>query len=97
MSRYAKRIDGNQRQLDDLARQCGAAVIHASEAPGLGFDRIYVRDHVYIVEVKDPAQPPNKRQLTDGEKKCKTAVEAAGGKYWVIESDNDLLKMFGLK
>lgn len=37
------------------------------------------------------------RQLTDGEKKCKAKVEAAGGRYWIIESEDDMLAMFGLK
>lgn len=91
-----RRIDGNQRQLDDLARKLGAAVLHASSAPELGFDRVYIRDTAYIVEVKDGSLPPSERRLTEGEMKCKAKVESAGGKYWVIESDDDLLRMFGL-
>lgn len=97
MARRASRIDGNQKQLDELALRVGAAIIHASEAPRLGCDRIYVRGQAYICEVKDGSLPPSERRLTEGELKCKAKVEAAGGRYWVIESDDDLLAMFGLK
>lgn len=95
--RRASRIDGNQRTMDALARRLGAEVIPVTSAPDVGFDRLYVRDKVYIAEIKDPAQPPNKRRLTEGEAKRKAAVEAAGGVYHILETDDDMLRMFGLK
>lgn len=97
MTRYAKRLDGNQRQLDDLARKLGAAVLHASAAPDIGFDRVLVRGGiVYIVEVKDGSLSPSHRQLTEGEQKAKKKIEDAGGTYWIIQSEDDLFRMFGL-
>lgn len=96
MSR-GKRTDGNQHALDALARKLGAMIIHASNAPELGFDRVYVRGEAFIVEVKDGRLPPSKRQLTDNELKVKAQIEYAGGRYHVIESEDDLLKLFGLK
>jgi len=92
-----KRIDGNQQQLDTLARHLGAAIIHASSAPELGFDRIYVRGQAFICEIKDGSLAPSDRRLTDNELKTKAKIEEAGGQYHVIESDDDLLKLFGLK
>lgn len=93
-----RRIDGNQKRLDELARNVGAVVLHVSAAPELGFDRLLIRSgQMYIVEVKDGTKPPSARQLTEGEQKAKAKVESAGGKYWVIESDDDLLRMFGLR
>lgn len=92
-----RRIAHRRPQLQSYAGAKGAAVICASAAPDLGFDRLMVRGgQLYIVEVKDGSKPPSKRQLTDGEQKCKRKVEAAGGRYWIIESDADLLAMFGL-
>lgn len=93
-----RRIDGNQRTIDALARRVGAVVICASAAPEIGFDRLYIRgEQTYIVEVKDPSKPPSKRQLTEGEQKTRQMIEDAGGKYWIIETDDDLLRMFGLR
>jgi hypothetical protein len=94
----AARVDGNQSRIDEAARSLGAVVIAASKAPELGFDRIYVfRGQAHIVEVKDPSKPPSKRKLTDNERAVKAAVEAVGGQYHVVETDDDLLRVFGLK
>lgn len=97
MSRYSKRIDANQPQLDALARRLGAHVIPCTSAPELGFDRLWVRGgQVYIVEIKDPSQDASHRQLTEGEARRKAQVEEAGGQYHIIQTDQDVLKLFGL-
>jgi len=95
--RRAARIDGNQKRMDELARACGAHIVFASAAPSLGFDRIYVLRQPFICEIKDPAQPPSRRRLTDNEQKAKADIEAAGGQYHILETDDDMLRLFGMK
>jgi len=97
MNAHSRKIDGNHRRVVELAQRLGAHVVSMTAHPGAGFDLLLVRDVTYIVEVKDGSLPPSHRQLTDGEAKRKRLVEEAGGQYWVIESDDDLLRLFGLK
>jgi hypothetical protein len=92
-----KRVDANHAHLVDLARRCGAHVISMTPNPAAGFDLLIVRGDTFIVEVKDPAQSDSHRQLTEGEQKRKQLVEEAGGHYHVIQTDDDLLILFGLK
>jgi hypothetical protein len=91
-----RRVDGNQRALDELARKLGAAVVPMTGATEIGFDRLYIRDHIYICEIKDGSLPPSKRELTDGEKRRRAQILEAGGTYHVIESEMDLMRLFGL-
>ena len=94
----AARVDANQRDIDDAARAVGAVIVRASMAPDLGFDRIYgYKGQPHICEIKDPAKPPSARKLTENEQKVKAALEAVGVAYHVIETDDDLYRVFGLK
>jgi hypothetical protein len=97
VSRRASKVDGNQGDIDEAARGVGAVILRASMAPDLGFDRLYVyRGHAHIVEVKNPKLPPSARRLTENERRVKAAVEAVGGVYNIVESDEDLMRVFGL-
>lgn len=97
MSSHSRRVDANHPHLVELARRCGAHVVSMTSHPEAGFDLLIIRGETFICEVKDPAQPPSGRQLTEGEQKRKRAVEDAGGHYHIIQSDDDLLRLFGLK
>lgn len=94
----ASRIDGNQASLDKLAADLGAVVIRASVAPELGFDRLYAyRGRLHIVEVKDGGKAPSKRRLTENETRLRDRLEAVGVAYNVIETEADLLRLFGVE
>ena len=71
----------------------GACVILTSQLKN-AFDILVIyRGKVYIVEIKDGLLPPSARKLTEGELKCKEKVEAAGGKYHVINSIEEAIKL----
>lgn len=58
-----------------------------------GFDGVLVAlNGVHIVEIKNPAR---KWQLTAGEKAKKAAVEAAGGTYHIIQTDDEARRLIG--
>jgi hypothetical protein len=97
MNSHARKVDANHGRLVDLARRCGAHVVSMTPHPEAGFDLLIIRGETFICEVKDPEQNASHRRLTEGEQKRKRAVEEAGGKYHVIQTDDDLLKLFGLK
>ena len=67
--RRAARIDGNQNQVVKELRQMGCSVA-ISSAIGKGFPDIVVgyNGRNYLLELKDPAQPPSARKLTPDEK-----------------------------
>lgn len=75
MSRYARKIDGNQPSVVKELRAAGYSV-EITSALGNGFVDLVVgrqceqcRGLNLLVELKDPAQPPSKRKLTDDETK----------------------------
>jgi hypothetical protein len=67
-NRHAARIDGNQPDLVKQIRALGASVQHIHTV-GRGVPDLLVghRGTNYLLEVKDPAQPPSKRKLTEPE------------------------------
>jgi hypothetical protein len=66
--RRAARVDGNQSEIVAALRAVGASVT-PTHAIGGGFPDLVVgfRKRSILFEVKDPAQPPSKRRLTDDE------------------------------
>jgi len=60
-----------------------------------GYDLVIVcpRTGVHIVEIKNPAY---EWELTPAEKKRKAEVEAAGGRYNIIETDEQARRLVGL-
>ena len=63
-----KRVDGNQPEIVKALRNVGASVTHLHEI-GRGVPDLLVgfRNQNFLIEVKDPDQPPNKRKLTEDE------------------------------
>jgi len=63
------RTDGNQKEVTKQLRQMGCTVAITSML-GEGFPDIVVgyNGRNYLLELKDPAQPPSKRKLTPDEK-----------------------------
>jgi len=66
MSRRAARIDDNQPDVVEGLRAAGCRV-QITSALGQGFPDLLVGapwGELFLVEVKDPAQPPSKQRLT---------------------------------
>ena len=68
MSRHARRIDSNQRDVVACLEALGATV-HSTAALGNGFPDLLVlhRGVLRLVEVKDGRKPPSARKLTPAE------------------------------
>lgn len=66
MSRRAARIDDNQPNVVEALRAAGCRV-HITSMLGQGFPDLLVGapwGELFLVEVKDPSQPPSKQRLT---------------------------------
>lgn len=95
MTRRAARRDGNHAAIvADLRRLLGAACVFDTAAVGDGFPDIVVGDgrRNWLFEIKDPAQPPSGRRLTDAEARFH---DAWPGQVDVIESAEDALVVMG--
>ena len=94
---HKKRADANQGQLVTLFRQLGARVFVASGVGG-GMTDLIVQYHfpqrryhsleTLLVEVKDSAKPPSKRQLTDEQKAFHSIFHCH-----IVECEDDVFKL----
>lgn len=82
--RRAARVDKNQSHIVNGLRKYGASVLIVSQLKNC-FDILAGYKGVnFIMEIKDPEQPPSKRKLTDGELKFKQ--DWKGGEYYIVET-----------
>lgn len=65
--RTASRVDANQPEIVKALRAIGAYVLHTHQLKNCFDLLVGYRGRTFLMEVKDPAQPPGKRQLTAGE------------------------------
>jgi hypothetical protein len=86
--------DANERAiLDDLKR---LGVWYFQMPREAGFDLLLgFRGTLYTVEIKDPAQPVSKRQLTDNERRAERALTDVQIDYWKCETLADVLRVLG--
>lgn len=82
--RTAAKADRNQPEIVGALRGIGASVLHCHQLKNCFDLLVGYRGRTFILEVKDPLQPPSKRQLTEGEKKFRD--EWRGSPYYVIET-----------
>lgn len=89
----AKRADANQPVIVRDLRKAGATV-HCTHELGKGFVDLVVgfRGRNFLLEVKDPMQPPSKRRLTPAEKEWH-AVWA--GQKAIVETSEEALRIIG--
>lgn len=86
----ANKRDANEGPIVEAWRACHCALIEMQ--PGQGCDWIVVAPNgVHIVEIKRPG----KWTLTPDELRTKCETEAAGGKYNIVETVADALRMVG--
>lgn len=82
MLRTAARVDANQSEIVEALRGIGASVLLVFQLKNCFDLLVGYRGRTYIMEVKDPNQPPSKRQLTEGEAKFRDAWR--GSPYHVV-------------
>lgn len=87
----ASRVDRNQPAIVAELRKLGYSVTSTSEVRN-GFPDIVVGkdSRNYLFEIKDPLQPPNKRQLTELEAKWH---EGWRGQVHVAHSTEEILEV----
>jgi hypothetical protein len=83
--------DANERAiLADLHR---LGVWYCQMERNAGFDLLLAfRGQLFVVEIKDPAQPPSKRQLTDNERQVERKLADVQVDYWKCETLADVLR-----
>lgn len=92
--RRAAKIDNNQPLIVDALRAVGARV-QSLAAVGDGVPDLLVqfRDMFYLLEVKDPAQPPSKRKLTEEQEFFHKRW--ASSRLGVVETPEEALQAIG--
>jgi hypothetical protein len=92
-SRYAARVDGNQSALVEQIEELGASV-QSLHTLGGGVPDLLVgyRGLNYLLEVKDPAQPPSKRKLRETQVLWHSDWR---GQVAIVETVEDFLKLAG--
>ena len=64
-------------------------------AYGMPCDFLVMHDgRLYLIEVKDPDQPPSKRELTDEEKELERKLLRNHCRLYVVETPEELLELF---
>ena len=87
--RTAARVDANQPALVAALRGIGASVLHLHQLKNCCDLLVGYRGRNFLMEAKDPAQPPSKRKLTDGEASFRATWR--GGPYHVVHTFDEAL------
>ena len=89
MPRTASRVDANQPAIVAALRAVGATVLHLHQLPNCFDLLVGYRRRTFLMEVKDPAQPPSKRQLTAGEEAYR--AKWRGSAYHIVHTPDEAL------
>ncbi len=87
--RTVSRVDGNQAEIVKALRAIGASVLHLHQLKNCFDLLVGYRGRTHIFEIKDPAQPLSKRQLTAGEAEFRRTWR--GTPYHVVETFDEAL------
>jgi len=92
MSRhYTKKADGNQPEIVKILRGLGASFQHTHQIAGALDGIVGYKGLDQRIEIKDPSQPPSKRQLTKKEKE--TFDDWRGRPPAIIETEEDCINL----
>ena len=94
----ARRVDANQpAMVKELRAILGDGAVRSMAHAGDGLPDIIVAHggQSWLFEIKDPAQPPSARKLTDDEAKFHAAWLLAGGQVDVVLTTEDVLFAIG--
>jgi hypothetical protein len=89
--RTAARVDANQAQIVSALRQVGASVLMTFQLKGCFDLLVGYRGRTFLMEIKDPAQPPSARQLTPGEAEFKATWR--GSTYHVVHTPDEAIRI----
>jgi hypothetical protein len=87
--RTASRIDANQPAIVAALRRIGASVLHVHQLKNCFDLLVGYRGRTFLMEIKDPAQPPGKRQLTEGEAEFQRTWR--GSPYHIVHTPDEAL------
>lgn len=87
--RTVARVDANQAQIVSAVRRIGASVLHAHQLKNCFDLLVGYRGRTFLFEVKDPSQPPSKRQLTPGESEFRDSWR--GSAYHVVHTPDEAI------
>lgn len=87
--RTVARVDSNQPQIVAALRRIGASILHLHQLKNCFDLLVGYRGRTFLLEIKDPAQPPSKRQLTEGEAAFRDAWR--GSPYHVVHTPDEAI------
>lgn len=93
--RRAARKDGNHRRILDALEADGCVVVDVS-GTACGLDAFVWWRAWFALEIKDEAQPPSARRLTDIERKLQNKCIAAGAQHAVVINLADARRVVGI-
>jgi hypothetical protein len=89
--RTASRVDGNQPEIVKALRAIGASVLHLHQLKNCFDLLVGYRGRTFVIEVKDPAQPPSARKLTPGEEEFRRTWR--GSPYHIVHSPDEAIRI----
>jgi hypothetical protein len=89
--RTASRVDGNQPAIVSALRQVGASVLHTHQLKNCFDLLVGYRGRTFLMEVKDPAQPPSARKLTEGEAEFRASWR--GTPYHIVHTPAEAISI----
>ncbi len=84
MLRTASRVDANQPAVVKALRAIGASILYTHQLKNCFDILVGYRGRTFLMEIKDPAQPPSARQLTPGEAEFRDTWR--GSPYHIVYS-----------
>ena len=89
--RTASRVDANQPAIVAALRGIGASVLHLHQLKNCFDLLVGYRGRTFLMEVKDPAQPPSKRRLTPGEAEFRRTWR--GTTYHIVHTEDEAIEL----
>ncbi|TGD82855.1 hypothetical protein [Hymenobacter wooponensis] len=89
--RTASRVDANQPAVVQALRAIGASVLYTHQLKNCFDLLVGYRGRTFLIEVKDPEQPPSKRQLTAGEEEFRSTWR--GSPYHIVHTPDEAIQL----
>jgi hypothetical protein len=85
--------DANEHEILEVVRAFHVEYRFGRE--GDGYDLLLLTAPMMLIEVKNPDQPPSKRQLTEAERKTLDYCIKTGVPYYVVETPEEMADILG--